>query len=505
MSQKSLDLVLVNPANRKQIYQSLSTNLSAIEPPVWAGLMATFVRNKGFSVQIVDACADELTADETAARVAELNPFLTAIVVYGHHPSGSTQVMPGAGSVCTAIKQQDPKQKVLLVGGHVAALPERSLREEDADFVAAGEGLYTMLELIEALKSGGTDLTKVRGLWYMDGDKVKVNRAAPLLMALEKEMPGIAWDLLPMEKYRAHNWHCFGDRDRQPYAALYTTLGCPFHCSYCCIQSPFKSGEEKLGYKKMINSYRFWSPQRVMEEIDLLVNKYGVKNLKISDEMFVLNPKHVLGICDGIIERGYDLNIWACARVDTIRDDMLDKLKRAGFNWMALGIENASQKVRDDVQKGYKQEEIHGTVNKIRNAGMYIISNYIIGLPEDDLETMEATLDLALDLKCDFISFYSGMAYPGSALYDKAVEEGLPLPESWTGYSQHGFDTMPLGTNYLSSAQVLEFRDKAFQVYYNNPGYLEMIARKFGQETVEQIRQMASHKLERKLLAKVSV
>jgi radical SAM superfamily enzyme YgiQ (UPF0313 family) len=465
--------------------------------------MATFVRNKGFSVQIVDACAEELTADETAARVAELNPFLTAVVVYGHHPSGSTQVMPAAGAVCTAIKQHDPEQKVLLAGGHVAALPERSLREEDADFVAAGEGLYTMLELIQAVKSGGKDLTKVRGLWYWDGDKVRVNGAAPLLMDLDKEMPGIAWDLLPMEKYRAHNWHGFGGLQRQPYAALYTTLGCPFHCSYCCIQSPFKSGEQESGYKKTTNSYRFWSPQLVLEEIDLLVNKYGVKNLKFCDEMFVLNPEHVLGICDGIIERGYDLNIWAFVRVDTAREELLDKLKRAGFNWMALGIENASQKLRDDVRKGYKQEEIHGTVRKIRDAGMHIISSYIFGLPEDDLETMQATLDLALDLKCEYISFYSAMPYPGSALYDKAVAEGWPLPESWTGYSQQGFDTMPVGSNYLSPAQVLEFRDKAFQVYYNNPAYLEMMGRKFGQETVEQIRQMASHKLERKLLAKV--
>lgn len=503
MSPKNLDLVLVNPANRKRIYQSLSNNLSAIEPPVWAGLMATFVRNKGFSVQIVDACADELTVDETAARVAELNPVLTAIVVYGQQPSASTQVMAGASSVCTAIKQQYPEQKVLLLGGHVAALPEQSLREESADFVAAGEGLYTMLELIEALKSLETDLTKVRGLWYFDGNQVKSNGSPPLLMDVEKEMPGIAWDLLPMEKYRAHNWHCFDGLQRQPYAALYTTLGCPFHCSFCCIQAPFKSGEQELGYKEITNSYRFWSPQRVMEEIDLLVNKYGVRNIKIADEMFVLNPKHVLGICDGIIERGYDLNIWAYARVDTVRDEMLDKLKRAGFNWLALGIEAANERVRDDVQKGYDQEDIRKTVDKIRNAGINIIGNYIFGLPEDDLETMQATLDLALDLNCEFANFYSAMAYPGSPLYNKAIQEGWALPESWSGYSQHAVDTMPLPTKYLSSAQVLEFRDHAFQVYFNNPKYLEMIARKFGQETVEHIRQMAAHKLDRQLLVAV--
>src|SRR4029077_1142038 len=133
-----------------------------------------------------------------------------------------------------------------------------------------------------------------------------------------------------------------------------------------CIQAPFKSGEREMGLREGVNSYRFWSPARVIEEIDLLVSRYGVRNIKFADEMFVLNPRHVLGICDAIIERGYDLNIWAYARVDTVKDDMLDKLKRAGFNWLAFGIEAASERVRDDVDKGFGQEEIFRTIEKVR-------------------------------------------------------------------------------------------------------------------------------------------
>ncbi|MFB2936485.1 radical SAM protein [Aerosakkonemataceae cyanobacterium BLCC-F154] len=496
-NKKELDLVLINPGNRTQIYQSLGSTVSAIEPPVWAGLMATFVRNKGFSVAIIDATADELTPSQTAERVAELNPVLTAVVVYGQQPSASTQVMAGASAVCTAIKQDYPEQKVILVGGHVASLPERSLREEDADFIAGGEGLYTMLELIQALKSDQPDFSKVRGLWYLDGKEAKTNPAAPLLMNVAEEMPGIAWDLLPMHKYRAHNWHCFGDLQRQPYASIYTSLGCPFHCSFCCIQAPFKSGESELGYKSFTNSYRLWSPQAVIKEIDTLVNKYGVRNIKIADEMFVLNPKHVLGICDLIIERGYKLNIWAYARVDTVREDMLDKLKRAGVNWLAFGIEAASDRVRNDVQKGIDQNDVYKTLDKVRAAGINIIGNYIFGLPEDDLETMQATLDLALELNCEFANFYSAMAYPGSQLYDMAIKEGWSLPKTWSGYSQHSVDTLPLPTKYLSASEVLRFRDRAFQIYFNSPKYLEMITQKFGVETAEHIRQTTSHKLER--------
>src|SRR5205823_12094650 len=132
---RKLDLVLINPSSRTQVYQSLGTKLAAIENPVWAGLMATFCRRLGLSVEIIDAEAEELVAEEVAERVEELKPVLAAVVVYGHQPSASTQIMTASGLVCTAIKQVAPFQPVLLVGGHVAALPERTLREEDADFV----------------------------------------------------------------------------------------------------------------------------------------------------------------------------------------------------------------------------------------------------------------------------------------------------------------------------------------------------------------------------------
>ena len=423
--------------------------------------------------------------------------MLTAVVVYGHQPSASTQNMTGAGEICTALKKKAPTLKTLLVGGHVAALPERTLSEEEADFTCSGEGPHTVVELLEALKSTNPDYGRVRGLHYWDGGRARTTRPAPLVSQLDQDMPEIAWDLLPMPKYRAHNWHCFGHPQREPYAALYTTLGCPFHCSFCCIQAPYKSGEKTLGYKESVNSYRFWSSQAVIRQIDTVVERHGVRNIKIADEMFVLNPQHVLGICDAIIARGYDLNIWAYARVDTVRDAMVDRLRRAGFNWLAFGIEAASARVRDDVDKGFGQDLVYKTVEKVRDAGINVIGNYIFGLPEDDHVTMQETLDLALDLNCEFANFYSAMAYPGSPLYALALRNGWPLPEKWSGYSQHSVDALPLPTKYLSAAEVLRFRDNAFHVYFTSPRYLDMVARKFGPETVEHLRDVTRHKLER--------
>jgi radical SAM superfamily enzyme YgiQ (UPF0313 family) len=192
------------------------------------------------------------------------------------------------------------------------------------------------------------------------------------------------------------------------------------------------------------------------------------------------------------------LNIWAYARVDTIKsDETIVKLKKAGFNWICLGIESASERVRDDVDKGFAQEEIFKTVERVRSAGINIIANYIFGLPEDDLESMQATLDQAMELNCEFANFYSCMAYPGSELYHLALREGWELPKKWTGYSQHSVDMLPLRTKYLTAAEVIRFRDKAWQAYFTNPKYLQMIERKFGMETVKHIQEMTSHTLVR--------
>ncbi len=494
---KSLvDVLFIVPGNSKAVFQKLGEDFSAIETPTLAGLFANYLRRKNCSALIADMPGMGMEAKDVLRTIAEFNPVLIVVVVQGHQPSASTQNMPAAGHLCRAIKLAAPECKVMMVGTHPSALPERTLREEKVDFVCEGEGPITVYETLFALKFVSSDFGKVSNLWYRDstGHTVRSKKTTPLINDLDQEFGITAWDLLPMENYRAHNWHCFESIDkRKPYAAIYTSFGCPFSCSFCCINAPFGK-----------SSYRMFSPNRVIKEIDVLVNKYGVRNIKIIDEMFVLNEAHVMGICDRIIERGYDLNIWAYARVDTIKDKFLDRLRKAGFGWLALGIESGSKHVRSSARKKFSNLDIIRMVRKVQSAGIYIVGNYIFGLPDDTKETMQETFDLALEINAEWANFYCAMAYPGSALY-KICKGKMPLPDDgggpgWIGYSQHAYECLPLPTEKLSAAEVLRFRDKAFQKYFSSAPYLGMNRRKFGEAVVKHIEKMNSIALRRKLL-----
>jgi len=456
-------------------------------------LIGGYVRDQGRKIIIIDSEAENMGFERVAERIAELNPKLVGMIVFGHQPSASTQQMAAAGETVRAIKAVSSDIPIIMVGGHVSALPERTLAEEGADFVCKGEGPITVNALLDALDAGGTDeqLSEVPALVWMRDGAVTANPAPPLIKDLDADLHGNVWDLLPMEKYRAHNWQCFGElENRMPYASIYTSLGCPYKCVFCCINAPFD-----------VNRYRMRKAEAVVEEIAHLRETYSVKTFKMIDEMFVLNERHVMGVCDGIIERGItDLNIWAYARVDTVKPHMLEKLRKAGFQWLALGIESGSEHVRDGAEKAFNQQDIIDIVRQIQGAGIKVIGNYIFGLPDDDMESMQATLDLSLELNCEFANFYSAMAYPGSPLYAMAVHNDWPLPDTWAGFSQHSYDCTPLPTEKVSAAEVLRFRDNAFHTYFADKRYLDTVTQQFGWETRKHIEEMAEHRLKRRIV-----
>ena len=485
-----IDLLLVNP-NNKRTYGKLGESLSAVEPPVWTALIASFARAKGYTVKIIDADAENWGPERTAERIAEENPLLLAIGALGANPSASsTPKMPAVKDLLSFLRDSSITSKIALYGLHPSALPERTLREEGVDFVLRGECFYTITALLEALRSGGAEKSySIEGLWYMRNGEIVPNGWGRIVENID-DLPFAAWDLLPMTRYRAHNWHCFGQLGkRSPYAAIYTSLGCPYDCAYCNIRALY-NGRPGI---------RFRSPENVTEEIDLLVKDHNVRNIKVLDELFILKESRIMEFCDLLIGRGYDLNIWAYARIDTVNETVLKRMRKAGVRWLCYGIESANEEVRKGVSKGkFDTVKIRKTVEMTRRAGINTIGNFMFGLPEDSLTTMRETLTLAKDLGCEYANFYVTMAYPGSRLYEKLQRDGFSLSDNWAGYSQLNEETLALPTKHLSAGEVLRFRDNAFREYYGNPQYQKMIKDKFGFESAEHIKEMMNYKIQRK-------
>lgn len=497
---KPVDILFIHPNSAQKIYQDLSKDYAAIEPPIWAGMLTAHCLKKGFRAEILDCEAFHLGERHAAQRITELRPRVACFVVYGQQPSASTQNMEGAVSLAVLVKKEYPEIKILFVGGHVSALPQEVMEKHPfMDLVCQNEGVFTISQL---LKTNLKDhLDKVDGLGYRENGRIILNKPSPIVdkKDLSEQLPGVAWHKLPMDRYRTALWHALPNNcERRPFASLYTSLGCPFKCSFCMINIINRQENE---YADGSNIFRYWDPEFIIQEFDWFAQR-GIKNIKIADEMFVLNPNHFMKLCQLFIQRGYAFNIWCYARIDTVKEEYLETLKKAGVHFLALGIESGDTEVRKDVIKGkFEDIDIRAIVRKIREHGINVAANYIFGLPEDSLETMQRTLDLALELNTEMANFYCAMAYPGSPLYGIAKKREWKLPETYAGYSQHSYETQPLPTKYLSPEEVLEFRDRAWLTYHTNPRFLNLLKEKFGPMAVEETLRSTKIKLKRKILA----
>lgn len=503
----NLDILFIHPNASKKIYQDLSSDHSAIEPPIWAGMLANHCRNRKFNVAILDCEVEKLDYITAANEIKNLKPKIACFVVYGQQPSASTQNMVGAVATSEKLKELDPNIKTLFVGGHISSLPTETLSSEKSiDFIALNEGVYAISNLLKVDDFNDTNLLKkVKGIGFKDEqDKVILNEPEIIVpkKLLDVDLPGIAWDLLPsLSKYRTAGWHSWSNNSKkQPFAALYTSLGCPYKCSFCMINIINRTDNGENISSKDSNIFRWWSPDFIIKQFDFFA-KSGVKNIKIADELFVLNPNHFIKICDMIIERKYDFNIWAYSRIDTCKPEYLEKLKKAGVNWLGLGIENPSAVIRKEVHKdAFKNVKILDIINSIRDSGINVAANYIFGLPEETKESLEFTYQFAEETNSEMVNFYSAMAYPGSPLHLEARKNNIKLPENYSGYSQHSYDTQNLPSQHLSAAEILDFRDKAWNKYHTNPKYLKLLESKFGIQAVNNLKETTKIKLKRKLL-----
>ena len=506
-----MDALFVNPDSSVQAYQGLAKVYSAIEPPTWSLLLADSCRAKGHEVAILDCDAERLTLEQSLVRIETLKPRLVVLVVYGQNPNSGTTSMIGALALAKAIKKAQLDTKVCFVGSHTSALPMEVLAHDCVDIVLLNEGVYALHNLLKS--NLADDLAQIKGIGYKK--QGPAGFAMPTLNApqsivpqerMDEDLPGYAWDLLPyrekpLDLYRAHFWHAeFSHDKRTPFAAIYTSLGCSFGCDFCMINIVNRVDSSDGVSAAQSRGMRFWSPAWVARQMRKLAD-LGVRTLRISDEMFFLNRKYYTPILQQAIDEDFGFNMWTYSRVDTVRRDALDLFKRAGVNWLALGVEAGNQMVRQEVSKGsFKEVNIRDVCKVINDADINIISNYIFGFPDDTRETMQETLDLALELNTEMANMYPCQALPGSPMYYTAKKNGWALPDSYEGYAFLSYESQPLPTKYMSAAEVLKFRDEAWRTYFTNPDYLSLVERRFGEQERKNVEDMTSIRLKRKLL-----
>lgn len=505
--ERQLDVLFVHADSSLQAYQALSETYSAIEPPTWALLLAQSCRSKGYGAAILDCGAERLNVADGVKRIQDANARLVCFVVYGQNPNSGTTNMIGASALATALKEIDPVCVICFVGSHTSALPREVLGHSFVDIVLLNEGVYALHNLLAGDLQTGLD--KVDGIGFKKEGVLQLNKPSPVVpqARMDIDLPGYAWDLLPyrerpLDLYRAHFWHAeFDHAKRTPFAALYTSLGCRFKCDFCMINIVNRVDNSDGIASGHSPNMRFWSPDFIAREFDRLA-ELGVETVRISDEMFFLDKRYYEPLLNRLIERNHNFRLWSYSRIDTVRPQYLDLFRRAGMRWLALGVEAANQNIRREVSKGSFQElNIREVVRQIRGSGIHVIANYIFGFPDDTLQTMQQTLDLALELNTEMVNMYPCMALPGSPLYYTAQQKGWPLPTSYEGYAFLGSECQPLPTRHLSAAEVLRFRDQAWHTYFHNPAFLELVERAFGVQQRNNVVAMAKTPLRRRLLA----
>ncbi|MFI5405168.1 MAG: B12-binding domain-containing radical SAM protein [Nitrososphaerales archaeon] len=494
-------VIIVSP-NSKSLYQGLASRWAAIEPNMYALLLAGGVRAKGFHPIYLDLEAyPPIDEKDLISKFEQYNCPLIVFSAQGQNPNFSSMVFKSCVETATTLKNYHPEWKIYVTGPHVNAVPQSVLeRHKCFDGLIFNEGVYSLCNL---LRNNGNP-EGIKGIWWSKNGRIETNPPEGLVPQelFTQDMPGPALDLIEdFSKYRTSDWHAnFIAEDRSPFSSCITSLGCPFTCSFCQINIQNRDSNELNRSAKDFNTFRFWDANQSIKQFEYLASR-GVRIIKITDEMFLLKERHYMPLIDLLIERKLGQSYWAYARIDSVKPKVLEKLKKAGVDWLALGIEGGSESVRKNVTKGkFDNDDIYSIVKMIEDAGISTGLNYIVGLPGDTWETMTQTLCMGLELNGYNHNIYANTKLPGSPEYLEYTMDGGELPEDYSEFAFLGYNHIPAHTNTLSSAEILSFRDYAWHALFENPAYHAKIRAKFGEAAVSTVKEMCKVKLKRKIL-----
>jgi len=432
------------PIAHEQIYGEW--DLSALEtycPPLGLLSLAAWLRKHGHEPSVLDLSTLKWSVEDAATHVLKERPGLVGL-------SARTINISNAARLASLLKEGGYPGPVVVGGPHMTAVPVPTLeRFASIDYGVVGEGELTLLELAERLGAGRA-LDDVPGVVCRDpAGAVRVNPARPLIQDLD-ELPLPAWDLLP-DFPRAYP-HSALETKRLPAASIMTSRGCPFHCTFC----------DSLVFGRSVRTH---SAAYTLDMIRHLRKRYGIRDLMMLDDNFILRQERLFEICDTMIAERMGLKWYCMGHANLMTEPRLRRIREAGCWIIEMGIESGCDRVLKHIKKKTTKAEIAAAVARARAAGLKVKGNFIFGFPTETRESLEETIRFATGIGLSFFQQNYLTVWPGCEIALDAERYGR-CERDWDRLAHQRITFVP---HDLTEADLERASKDSFRRFYLRP------------------------------------
>lgn len=417
--------------------------------PLGLEYLVSSLELSGIEVILVDATIEGLSEEEFVSKLHKIDPDVIGISMT---TMGLMQDLKGL----SLAKKACPDAKIVVGGPHPSAAPIELMKSaKDIDFAVIGEGEITLVELVKTLEND-KGLKNVNGIAFRENGNIKLTQPREQIKNLDS-IPIPSRDFIDFRKVKASI--PFGRRN--PFSIMMTSRGCPFKCIFC--------SKSVFG-----NKYRYRSVENVVEEIEYLLS-LGIKEIRFYDDIFTLNQKRTMKLCEELIKGNFDL-IWSCeGRVDTVSRDLLEKMKKAGCYHISYGVESGSQKILDIAKKGIKVSQARDAFKITKEVGLEASAFFMFGLPGETKKTLKETLSLMKNIKADFVSVSPVWIPPDTKLFKIAKEDKIIENINWRNFEDVKLSPLTIGSppqyipKDLTKEELTSFVRRFYMWYYLHP------------------------------------
>lgn len=428
-------------------------------PPLGIGYLGAALKKEGHQVRLIDGLILDSEEYEKQIENIEKDEIVCISTLLIH--------LKEAKRICKKIKESNPESTIIVGGVGIKTMTKGELFDKfRADYFVKEEGEKILPRLLKNLDQP-EELKKIRGILFeRDGKPVHTGKNKPI-EDLDK-IPHPDRELLNVKEYLK----IWKENVGSSCADVLTSRGCPFSCSFCSKGY----GGEKI---------RFHSAEYVVNEIENVINKYGPDEIYIVDDLFIVNRKRIIDICEKMKKRGIDIPWGAQARVDTINKEILEKIHEVGCYELNFGVETGSTQIQKSLNKGFSLDQVRKAFELCHEVGIEPGAYFMVGIPGVKRKDIEKTKKLISEIKPSFIVLSYFTPYPGTKMYEKYKEYiGNEDYTNWDDFERsilnYDFDVKPdqeydeLMSHYVNSVAPKApkvqnwFKEYHFEKYKNS-------------------------------------